>query len=106
MSFVAITATINKLKFDDVEKKLQELSVPGLSVSETMGYGEHKNFFERDWMGPYARLSIYVRAKDAEGIATAIMEAAHAGLDSDGVIAISPIDRLYRISDKSEILTD
>ena len=104
MNFVAITATINKLKFEAVERKLQELSVPGLSVSETKGYGEHKNFFEKDWMGPYARLLIYAPAEDADRIATTIMDAAHAGLDDDGIIAISPVNQLFKISSKTEIL--
>ncbi len=104
MGFVAITATINKLKFDDVEKRLQELNVSGLSVSETKGYGDYKNFFEKDWLGPYARLQVYIPAVDAERIAVAIMEAAHTGLDNDGIVAISPVDRLFRISDKAELL--
>lgn len=106
MNFMAITATINDLKFDAVEKQLQELGVPGMSVSETKGYGDYKNFFVRDWMGPYARIQLYVPAGDVATVISAIMEAAHSGLDSDGVIAVSPVDRLYRISDKSEILLD
>ena len=106
MSFVAITATINSLKFGAVEKRLQSMGVPGLSVSETKGYGDYKNFFQQDWMGPYARIQLYVPETDSEDIAEAIMDAAHAGLDNDGVIAISPVNRLFRISDKTEIQTN
>ena len=106
MGFVAITATIHKLKFDDVEKRLQELGVPGLSVSETKGYGAYKNFYQHDWMGPYARLQLYIPETDGERIACAILEAAHTGLDSDGILAITPVSRLYRISDKKEIRAD
>ncbi|WP_286829267.1 MULTISPECIES: P-II family nitrogen regulator [Kordiimonas] len=106
MGFVALTATIHKLKCGAVEKRLQEIGVPGMSVSETRGFGDYKNFFQSDWMGAYARLLVYVPQEEVERIAEAIMDVAHTGLDSDGVIAISPITRLFRISDKTEITAD
>jgi len=106
MKFVAITATIDSLKFDDVEKRLQELGVPGLNVSETKGYGDYKNFYRQDWMGPHARIQIYVPEADAEGIVEAILDAAHTGLNSDGVVAVSPVERLFRICDKTEIVLE
>jgi len=103
MTFVEITATINEMKFEAVENILKGLNVPGLSVSDTKGFGAYKNHYHSDWMAPYVRLQVYVQAADAERIATAIIEAAHEGLDSDGVVAVSPVDRLFRISDKREI---
>jgi len=103
MSFVAITATINRLKFDAVEKRLQELNVPGVSVSETKGYGDYKNFYEKNWMGPFARIQMYVKQQECDAVVEAILETAYSGTDSDGVVAVSPVTGLYKISEKCEI---
>ncbi len=105
MTFYAITATLNTLALETVEKALQEIGVPGITVTETRGYGVYKNFYQRDWLETHARIQIYAAESRVDEIVRTIMETASTGCEDDGVIAVSPVSRLYRICDKTE-LTD
>lgn len=42
--FRKITAIIQLDKLESVEKSLQAISVPGISVAKVKGYGEYTNF--------------------------------------------------------------
>ena len=50
----------------------------------------------------HARLETYCEASRANGIVQAIMDAAHTGLGGDGVVALIPVELLYRIRSKTE----
>jgi nitrogen regulatory protein P-II 1 len=97
-----IVAIFRTLELEKVERKVQELGVRGVSVTRVKGYGEYSNFFSRDWMVTHARLEVFVNTSRAEEIARAIMEAAHTGIPGDGLIAIIPVEQIYRIRTKSE----
>ncbi|WP_428406770.1 P-II family nitrogen regulator [Hyphococcus sp.] len=106
MGFKMITATVNVLALNQIEKRLAEIAVPGLSVTETKGYGTYKNFFQRDMMTTHARIQIYAAEERVDEIIDAIIEAGSTGADDDGVVAVSPIDAIYSVADKSEIPAD
>ena len=38
-------------------------------------------------------------------IVKTIMEASHVGLEGDGIIAVLPVEKLYRIRTRSEVMT-
>ncbi len=103
MKLKLITATINLLMVEEVEKRLREISAPGLSVSKTKGYGDYKNFFQRDLMTTHARLQIYAPESRVKEIVGAIMDSGSVGLEGDGIVAVSPVDAIYRIFDKKEV---
>lgn len=85
-----------------VEARLLELHVKGISVGHGMGYGEYMNFWTHGWMVPHATIEMYAEATRAEEIATAIVESAHTGVAGDGMVAILPVEKLYRIRTKAE----
>jgi len=103
MTFKCITATIGLGKLEDVESSLREFGVPGVTLSETKGYGAYKNFFQRDLLTTHARIRVFVPETKVAEIVQAIMEAAHTGIDDDGVVVVSPVEAMFRISDKSEL---
>ncbi len=103
MKFRFITATINILMVDEVKQRLREIAVPGLSVSKTKGYGAYKNFFQRDLMTTHARLQIYAPESRVTEIVEAIMDSGGIGSEDDGIVAISPVETIYRITDKKEV---
>jgi nitrogen regulatory protein P-II 1 len=102
MEYSKITAIIRTLKIEEVERRLQEIGVSGISISRVKGYGEYKNFFKRDFMVSHVQVEIFSSASKAEEIVQVIMEAAHSGLAGDGIIAIIPVERIYRIRYKTE----
>ncbi len=106
MKFKFITATINISMVDKVEQRLRKIAAPGLCVSKVKGYGAHKNFFQRDLMTTHARLQIYAPEDRVAEIVDAIMDAGCTGSEDDGFVAVSPVETVYRISDKKEACTE
>lgn len=97
MELSKITAIIRVSRLETVEKRLQELRVPGISVTKVKGYGEYANFFSRDWMTEHARIEIFLTRDLAYEIAHAILAAAHTGTAGDGLVVVLPVEAVYRI---------
>lgn len=102
MTFMNITATIGIDRLDAVESNLRKAGVPGVSITKGKGYGLYKNFFQPDFLITHARIQIYMPGERVEEIVEAIMDAAHTGAESDGVITASPTAKMYRIDDRRE----
>ena len=49
----------------------------------------------------HVRLETFTHEEHAEEIVKAIMEAAHTGTSGDGIVAVEPVDELYRIRKKA-----
>lgn len=101
-----IVAIIRRDRLEQVEKKLQDLGVERISVSKVKGYGEYHNFFARNWMVEEVRVEIFTRKDEVEGIAEAIMDAAHTGVPGDGIVAVMPVEKLFLIRTRSEATPD
>ena len=66
MNFRKITAIIRPEVFEKVEKRLQEIGVGGITVSNVEGYGEHANFFKKDWLVTHVRIDIFTEATQSK----------------------------------------
>ncbi len=106
MDYRKITAIIRSDVLEKVEKKLQEIGVQGISVTKVKGYGEYADFYSKDWMVSHARVEIFTSAAQADVIALAIMDTAYEGLEGDGIVAVLPVEKLYRIRTGSEAAID
>ncbi len=105
-NFCKVTAIIRCELLDKVELRLQELRVHGYSVMQVKGCGEYTNFYSLDCMTTHARVEIFTSAQRAEVIAQAIMDAAHTGVEGDGIVAVLPVDKVYRIRKRAEMLPE
>jgi nitrogen regulatory protein P-II 1 len=92
-----VTAIVRTIVLEKVERRLQDLCVPGISVTRVKGYGEYANFFRTDWIVEHARIEIFLRCERADEVARAIIDAARTGGPGDGLVAVSPVDSVYRI---------
>lgn len=101
-----ITAIIRRSVLEKVEHRLQAMNVKGISVTWVKGYGEQRNLFRSDWMVEHVRLEIFAERARAEEIARAIMEEAYAGFAGDGLIAVLPVERMYRTRAQREFLEE
>ncbi|MDP2268598.1 MAG: P-II family nitrogen regulator [Deltaproteobacteria bacterium] len=102
MEWKKVVAIIRGDKLREVEERLKDLRVSGISVTPGTGYGEYANLFTRNWCVTHARLEIYCEASRVEEIAQAIMDTAHTGAAGDGMVAIIPVERMYRIRSRTE----
>lgn len=97
MDFAKVVAIIRPELLERVEETLKEHGVPGVSVSKVKGYGEYADFYSPDWMVQQIRVEVFIPMSQAEEIAEMIMEAAHTGVEGDGIVAIVPVQALYHI---------
>lgn len=101
MEYSKIVAIIRTVKLEEVEKRLQEIGISGISVSQVKGYGEYQNFFSRDWMVSHARIEIFCYESRVDEIVQAIMGTAHSGSPGDGIVAVIPVKQVFRIRTRS-----
>ncbi len=103
MELKKIVAMIRNTVLEKVEARLIDMRVRGITVTKVKGYGEYANFFSPDWLVTHSRIEIFTDEARAGEIAAAIMEVAHTGMEGDGIVAIIPVQKLYRIRTKSEV---
>lgn len=82
-----------------VEQALRDAGVKGVTVTRVKGYGEYKDFFSRDAMTEHARLEIFTHRLRVDQIVDAVCRAASTGAKGDGLIAVLPVESVYRIRD-------
>ncbi len=105
MNYRKVTAIIRCEVLEKVESVLQAMGVEGISVTKIKGFGEYADFYSNDWMVKHSRIEIFTNEAQADPIAQAIMKSAHVGTTGDGIVAILPVEKLYRIRTRSEVLT-
>ena len=103
MEFKKIVAIIRNTELEKVEGRLVDMRVRGINVTKVKGFGEYANFFNPDWMVSHSRIEIFTEAARVDEIASAIMDEAHTGMEGDGIVAVIPVEKLYRVRTKSEI---
>lgn len=103
MALKKITAIIRTDALEAVEQRLRSLDVPGITVSRAKGFGEYAVFASRDWMSAHVRVEIFTDESHERQIVDAIIESAHSGTPGDGIVAIAPVEHLYRIRDRCEL---
>lgn len=106
MELRKIVAIVQNHVLENVEGRLVDMRVKGISVTKVKGYGEYANFFNPDWMVNHSRIEIFTQKARVEEIVTAIMEIAHTSMPGDGIVAVLPVEKLYRIRTKSEALPE
>ena len=106
MEFRKITAIIHPDRLEAVETQLRQLGVPGVSVTKVKGFGEYTNFYTPDWMCSHVRIEIFIEKAKADLIASTIIDAAHAGIAGDGIVAVLPVESIYRIRTKEKCTAD
>lgn len=106
MEYRKVTAIVENQRLEAVERCLEEIGVGGVSVTKVKGYGDYRNFYTRDWMTSHSRIEVFTDASRVDSIVRAIMEAAHTGQPGDGIVAVLPVERVYRIRTKAPVLPE
>lgn len=102
MEFRKITAIIHADRLEEVEAVLLKLGVLGAAVKKVQGHGGYRNFIGSAWLLSHVEVEIFIGQPRAEEIVDAILEITHSGGEGDGIIAISPVESIYRIRTKKK----
>jgi nitrogen regulatory protein P-II 1 len=103
MRYRKVTGIIRTERLENVERRLQKIHVRGVTVTRCKGYGEYETFVQRQWLVTHVRIEIFCASERADAIAKAIMEEAHTGAMGDGIVAVLPVEEIYRIRTKDKI---
>lgn len=104
MKYRKVTGIIRTESLENVERRLQKIGVGGVTVTQCKGYGEYEAFVKRQWLVTHVRIEVFCASERADAIAKAIMEEAHTGMMGDGIVAILPVEEIYRVRTKDTIV--
>lgn len=102
MNFRKVTAMFPSLELEEVEQALIGIGVPGMTVSATHGFGEYRSYYAKDTMADCVRVEIFTDADKADEIVRTIARTVHQGLNSDGIVAVLPVEDLLHIHEFEE----
>ena len=99
-----IEAVIKPYKLSEVQERLNEIDVHGMTVTEVKGYGRQKGHTELyrgaeyviDFL-PKVKIEVVVRDDQLDACIEAITNAARTGKIGDGKIFVSTVERVIRI---------
>jgi nitrogen regulatory protein P-II 2 len=99
-----ITAIIKPFKLDDVHEALIEIGVPGVTISETRGFGRQKGHTELyrgaeyvvDFL-PKIKIELAVPRDMVEAVIEAICKSAYTGKIGDGKIFVYDLEQVIRV---------
>ncbi len=97
MEYRKITAVIRRDALKKVIKNLKEIGVRGMTVTRVEGYGEHAELYPGDRLAPGAKIEIFAPQSMVKEITRVILAIAHTGRSGDGILAVYPVETLYRI---------
>ena len=99
-----VTALVKPFKLDDVKEALSELGLPGITITESKGFGRQRGHTEV-YRGaeytveyvPKVRIEVLTDDAEARRVADTIVNAARTGQIGDGKVWISPVDTIIRV---------
>ncbi len=99
-----ITAIIKPFKLDDVHQALIDIGVPGITISETRGFGRQKGHTELyrgaeyvvDFL-PKIKIELALSDDMVEAAIEAICKSAYTGKIGDGKIFVYSLEQVVRV---------
>jgi len=99
-----VTALVKPFKLDDVKEALTELGLPGITITESKGFGRQRGHTEvyrgaeyKVEFVPKVRIEVLIDDDEARRVADTIVNAARTGQIGDGKVWISPVDTIIRV---------
>ncbi len=97
MKFCKVVAIMNITDYNVLHIPIQQLDVPGVTVSMVKGFGDYVNGFNPFGFSDNMKVEIYTTAEQAEIIATELSALADQLTAGGGVIAIEPVNQLMNV---------
>lgn len=106
MSIKRITTIVPMDFLDSLEKCLRATGVPGMTIDNVRGFGEHANYFSNDLLRSNVRIEVYIGERRCEEVCEAICKFAKETHTSAGILVIESVDRLIDLNTGQDVLAE
>jgi len=106
MKIKRITTIVPTEYLDKFERCLRTAGVPGMTIDNVKGFGEHANYFSTDLLRSNVRIEVYIGEERCNEICEAIKCFAAETRTPAGILVIEPIDQLIDLNTGQDILAD
>ncbi|SOE99372.1 nitrogen regulatory protein P-II family [Burkholderia sp. OK233] len=104
MELKCVVAIVRLDVVEVLERKLGAIHIHGVTVTKVRGFGVHPNYFADDWTTEHVKIEIFAQAENADVLVKTIMDVAHVGASGDGVVAVIPVEKFFRVRSQEEAL--
>jgi nitrogen regulatory protein P-II 1 len=102
MEIRCVVAIVRSDVLETLERRLGAIHIHGVTVSKVKGFGKHPNLFSNNWTTEHIKIEIFTQEPNVDALVREITAIAHTG--ADGVVAVLPVERFFRIGTASEAL--
>jgi nitrogen regulatory protein P-II 1 len=89
---------------DGLERCLRAAGVPGMTIDNVKGFGEHANYFSDDLLRSNVRIEVYVGEDRCDEVSEAIGCFAAESHTTAGILVIESVDRLIDLNTGTDVL--
>ncbi|WP_272544889.1 P-II family nitrogen regulator [Burkholderia cepacia] len=102
MELKCVIAVVRPEVLKDLERRLGALHIHGITVTDVRGFGVHPNVFANDWTTRHIKIEIFTTADNVDVLSKTIMSVANECSGEDGIVAVLPVDRFWRVRTAAE----
>jgi nitrogen regulatory protein PII len=103
MNIKRITAIVPADDLEAFERCLRAAGVPGMTIDNVRGFGEHANYFSSDLLRSNVRIEVYIGSERCDEVCMAICQFAREAHAPAGILAVESIDRLIDLHTGREV---
>lgn len=104
MELKCVVAIVRLDVVEVLERKLGAIHIHGVTITKVRGFGAHPNYFADDWTTEHAKIEIFAQEENVDALVKTIMDIAHVGAIGDGVVAILPVEKFFRVRSQAEAM--
>lgn len=97
MKYCKVVAIMNITDYDVLHVPIQQMDVPGVTVSMVKGFGDYVNSFNPHGFSDNMKVEIYTTSEQAEAIAVELSSLGDKLTEGGGVVAIEPVQELMNV---------
>ncbi|BBQ03421.1 nitrogen regulatory protein P-II (plasmid) [Burkholderia sp. SFA1] len=102
MDLRCVVAIVRPELLKTLEMRLAIAHVHGLTVTRVKGFGVHPNPFSNDCTTEHIKIELFVQSERVDALVQEIMDAARGASGDDGIVAVLPVERFFRVRTASE----
>lgn len=97
MKYCKVVAIMNITDYNALHVPIQQMDVPGITVSMVKGFGDYVNNFSPFGFSDNMKIEIYTTEDQARTIAAELSSLADQLTVGGGIVAIEPVDQLMNV---------